>query len=81
MKFRNLLHALSKTPTKYEDPGLLDDALSLVPLDNLYSEAEEDYRMIQGQAATTGKKPEWGYQDCVLKALLRFVNYQSWFVC
>ena len=71
--FNKELFAVSCTPLQYENSGLLDEALLLLQLGQIYDEADEESQLFLAQALSLDghKKPLWRYQDCVIRALMR----------
>ncbi|KAK7204179.1 peptide-N(4)-(N-acetyl-beta-glucosaminyl)asparagine amidase [Myxozyma melibiosi] len=60
--FARQLIALSKVPLRYENSELLDYALEVMPLGDLYAAAEEAHE----------KDKSWGHQDHLIKELLKW---------
>lgn len=73
-KFRTQLLDLSQIPLKYENSAVLDEAISVIPLEDIHSDAEYQHSLQQARAGSLGssRRPEWGYQDYVVRALLRY---------
>ena len=74
LRFRSMLLSLSNTPCRWENPGLLDEALRSIPLERIYDQAQEESDLFLAEAASLGPntKPAWGYQDCVVRALMKW---------
>lgn len=74
LRFRQMLLSLCQTPCRWENPGLLDEALRVIPLERIYDAAQEESDLFLAEAASLGPntKPAWGYQDCVVRALMRW---------
>ena len=75
-QFERHLIALSRTVLQYENTDLLDDALHNLPLDTIYSQAEEAFQMHKAQIDSIGpgRTYQWGYQDFVIFNLVRYYS-------
>ncbi|KAI0905896.1 hypothetical protein F4823DRAFT_111541 [Ustulina deusta] len=80
-KFCNLLSSLSRKSLGWENSGLLDEALRRIPLDRIYNDAENEFNTFTAIAMSIeAPRPKWGYQDCVVRALMRWFrrDYFTW---
>lgn len=75
-RFRDMLFTLCNVPIKWENNELLDLALKEIDLKSIYSDAEEEneHFIFLARSQGVGTKPEWGYQDCVIRALSRYFS-------
>ena len=76
-QFQDYLMRLSSTPLQYENPRLINKALSVIPLSKLDSEAKEECQRLRTQAGDANGKPVWGYPDCLLRAMLRYAHQSA----
>lgn len=74
IRFKNLLWSLSSKPFQWNNPDLLDEALAQFPLDMLHRQAEKEFDTLRADAKahSPARRPIMGFEDCVIKALLRW---------
>ncbi|KAF2402978.1 hypothetical protein EJ06DRAFT_536477 [Trichodelitschia bisporula] len=74
LHFRSVLHGCTAVPSEWENPGLLDQALNVVPMRRLHEEAEDQMQLLLAEAQSLGhgRAPDWDYQDCLLRALSKW---------
>ena len=78
IRFQARLHALSEIPLRYESSAVLDEALSVIPLNRIYHEAkDENLKQTEALRLDLGERPRLGYKDCVIRALLRYIVAHS----
>lgn len=79
-KFQHVLSTFGNAPLRWENTELLDQALKEINLDTICREADEESENFISLARIRGDetKPEWGYQDCVIRALSKYFR-QSFF--
>lgn len=74
IRFKDLLWSLSSKPFQWNNPDLLDEALAQLPLDMLHRQAEKEFEIVRADAKahSPARRPILGFEDCVIKALLRW---------
>ncbi|OJD30390.1 pngase family [Diplodia corticola] len=74
LRFRKFMRSLSENPLRWNNPDLLDKALAYVPLDVLHRQAESECEAlrIDAKSYSPARRPILGFQDCVIRALLRW---------
>ncbi|KAF9632948.1 Transglutaminase-like protein [Lasiodiplodia theobromae] len=74
IRFKDLLWSLSSRPFQWNNPDLLDEALSQLPLEILHRQAEKEFEVVHADAKahSPARRPILGFEDCVIKALLRW---------
>lgn len=89
-EFRVQLFALSQIPLKWEDPKRLDEALSVIPLDQINEQAqtameEATLQRTQGLSLSDSEVRQdrddaWGYNDFIIIALMQWFkrDFFSW---
>ncbi|KAJ3577217.1 hypothetical protein NPX13_g3348 [Xylaria arbuscula] len=79
--FCSLLSLLSRTPLLWQCSVLLDEALNIIPIGQIHHDAKTDFDDLKANAMSLGTpRPDWGYQDCLVWALMRWfrTDYFTW---